>query len=406
MSRGELIHFFLFIAVALIAYNRANLPDFKEKEVYMRGIVVGDIMNESGYTATRIRVEESEIEDIEGRKALLKVYGYLPPDIRRLSLLGNVSVKNNRVYVYAKSSDIEFLPLKKGLRETLMERYSNVSMDKSMVPLGLSFLFGEPRELLPSRVQRDFLSTGLVHLLVVSGLHVGMVALVLTKMLPRFWGMKLALSGVILYALFVVPHEPPVLRASFMFSIALLIYLSFYRPNMLAVLLFSGTVMLLLYPYYLFSYSFWLSFVATAYIILTLRELEAGSGVKTLLVSASAFTGVAPLVSTFSGVSPMSVLLTPLLTPVVILYSLLGVLSLMTLMSFPPFVDLFNLTGHLFGGIVRFASSLSLNLYPNIGFYEATFLVLFGLVSLHNLRGYSKTIPLIAINLWLLVRSV
>ncbi len=372
----------------------------------MKGSVVGDIIREPGYTLTKLRIEESEIEDIEGRKAFLKVFGLLPPDTEELSLLGNVSVRNNRVFVYAKGQDVEILPHSEGLREKLMKRYTSISMDKGMVPLGLSFLFGEPRELLPSRVQRDFLNTGLVHLLVVSGLHVGTIALVLSRMLPRFQGMRLALAGVLLYSLLIVPHEPPVLRASLMFGVAILALLSFHRPNMLSILLFSGTVILLIYPHYVFSYSFWLSFLATAYIILALKDLEANTRMKTLIASASAFTGVAPLVSTFSGVSPLSVVLTPLLSPVVLLYSALGVLSFLTFMSFPPFVDLFNLTGRLFETTVHAGASLSFRLYPHIGLYEAVALSVAGLVLLYHLRGYSKVIPLVGINLWLFMRAV
>ena len=405
MSRGEVLHLILFIIAVLLAYLHSNLPDFKEEEVYIRGKIVGDVVRDTDYTLTKIKIEESEVEEIEGRKALLKVYGYLPPESREVAFSGNVIVKNNRVFIYTVGSELSILPSRKGARDILMERYERTSMDKSMVPLGLSFLFGQPRELLPSKVQRSFLNTGLVHLLVVSGLHVGTIALVLSKMLPKFHGMKLALVGIFLYVFFVVPHEPPVLRASLMFSLILLSLLTFRRPNTLAILLFSGAVVLLFYPHYVFSYSFWLSFVATAYIILVLRNLESDVRVKTFIASVSAFTGVAPLVSTFSGVSPLSVIFTPLISPVVLAYSLFGVLSLLTFMSFNPFVDLFNLTGSVFQRSVELASTLSFRLYPQLGLYEAITLVLTGLVLLYVLKGYYRLIPIAGINLWLLARA-
>ena len=406
MSRGELIHLLIFLVVLLTAYWRSSLPDFKEREVYLRGTIVGDIVRDPGYTLTRIKIEESEVEEIEGRKATLKVYGYLPAQAREVALIGNVSIRSNRVFVSAGWADVEVLPQRRSVRDFLMERYLQTSRNREVTPLGLSFLFGEPRELLPSELQRDFLSTGLVHLLVVSGLHVGTIALVLSKMLPRFQGMKLALAGILLYTAFVVPNEPPVLRASIMLSIILLSLLTFRRPNTLAILFFSGAVILLLYPYYVFSYSFWLSFVATAYIILAIKDLEAGTRAKTLVASASAFTGVAPLVSTFSGISPLSVIFTPLLSPLVLIYSLLGVLSLITLMSLPPLVDAFNLVGVIFWKAVSLASNLSFRLYPEIGFYEAVFITLIGIVSLYLLKGYAKLLPLAIMNLWLLLRAL
>jgi len=406
VRRGEVIHLLLFLLTALLAHQRSSLPDFKEKSVYVRGLLVGDIVRDPGSTTTRIRIVESELEELEGRKALLKIYGYLPPEIREVSFLGDVVVRNNRIFLYTSRREMDLIPSPRGLRDFLVERYKSTSSGREMVPLGLSFLFGEPRELLPSRIWRDFLSTGLVHLLVVSGLHIGTVALVLSKMLPRFWGMRLSLLGVGLYTALVVPGEPPVLRASLMFSLILLNLLAFRRPNALAILLLSGTLVLLAYPHYVFSYSFWLSFCATAYIILAVRDLEAGIPVKTLIASASAFTGVAPLIGTFSGVSPLSVILTPVLSPVVLIYSFFGVLSLLTLMSFPPFVDLFNLAGFLFQKAVELASLLSFTLYPRVGFSEAVLLTLLGLIPLYILRGHAKLLPLAGINLWLLGRSV
>lgn len=406
MRRGEVAHLLLFLLAALLAFQRSSLPDFVERDAYVRGFLVGDLIRDPNRTTGRIRITESEVEEVEGRKALLQVYGYLPPEAKEISFLGKVVVRNNRVFLYTSGREIDLIASERGVRDLLIDRYRSVSFHREMVPLGLSFLFGEPRELLPSGVRRDFLHTGLVHLLVVSGLHVGTVALVLSRMLPRFSGMKLSLIGVGLYTLLLVPKEPPVLRASLMFSLMILSLLTFRRPNALAILLFSGTSVLLLYPQYVFSYSFWLSFSATAYIILAVRDLEASLPVKTLIASASAFTGVAPLISTFSGVSPLSVILTPLLSPLVLIYSLFGVLSLLTLMSFPPFVDLFNLAGFLFQKAVKLASHLSFTLYPRIGSFEAVLLTLLGLTLLYILRGYFRLIPLAGLNLWLLLRSV
>ncbi len=405
MRRGEVIHLLLFLLAALLAYQRSSLPDFVERDAYVRGFLVGDLIRDPNRTTGRIRITESEVEEVEGRKAFLQVYGYLPPEAKEISFLGKVVVRNNRVFLYTSGREIDLIAPERSVRDLLIDRYRSASSHREMVPLGLSFLFGEPRELLPSGIRRDFLHTGLVHLLVVSGLHVGTVALVLSRMLPRFSGMKLSLIGVGLYTLLVVPKEPPVLRASLMFSLMILSLLTFRRPNALAILLFSGTSVLLLYPHYVFSYSFWLSFSATAYIILAVRDFEASIPVKTLIASASAFTGVAPFISTFSGVSPLSVVLTPLLSPLVLIYSLFGVLSLLTLMSFPPFVDLFNLAGFLFQETVKLASAFSFTLYPRIGSSEAVLLTLLGLALLYILRGYSRLLPLAGLNLWLLLRS-
>lgn len=404
--KGEVFHISLFLIVCVLGLLRGHLPNFEEEGVYLEGCIAGDVVREDGRVLTRLKVERSELEGLEGRKVLLTVYGYLPGSAGCVGLIGDVRVKDNRVYVYVRAEDLEYKDRGKGLREFLVERYRKASDGEPVLRFGLSFLFGEPRDLLPGEVQGDFLRTGLVHLLVISGLHVGMIALLLSKMLPYFLGLKLALAGVLIYSFLIVPNEPPVLRATLMVTLIMLSHLTFRKPNHVNILLFSGTVILLVYPHYVYSYSFWLSFLATAYIILMLRDLEGGRVLKALAVSSSAFTGVAPLISTFSYISPMSVFFTPLIAPVVLLYSFFGMLSIMTLMSFQPFIDLFNLTGKAFVGAVSLASDMSFQIYPRIGTSEAILITLTGLVGLYILKGKARLGAVILVNGWLWVRAL
>ena len=401
--RREILHLIVFSVVMLTAIVRAGLEDFREEGVFMRVAFKGYIEETDSYIRASALVLESEIEELEGRRASLKVLGYVPTETGRLSILGNILVRDNRVYITASAEDVW---VEKSIRNTLIERYDRISKNEEASALGRSFLFGDPREGIPSEVQKDFLSTGLVHLLVISGLHVGTVGLILYKALPRNMGLNLALLGIPLYTYFIVPNDPPVLRASLMFMIMVASALTFRRVNTLAVLLFSGSVILAVYPHYVFSYSFWLSFLATAYILLMMRDLEGGKVFKSVAVSSSAFTGTAPLVGSFSFLSPVSVILTPLIAPIVFIYALLGVASLITFMSFPPLVDMFNLAGLLFLKVVDLASSISFQIYPHIGVYEAIFLSVAGIVALYMLKGRLKLIPVASINGWLLVRSL
>ena len=399
-------HLLLFLIICAVAFWRANLPNFTEKGVFIRASVVGDVFYEEGSYKARVKILESDIRELEGRKAFLMVFGYMREFPKEIIFDGKVKVRNNKVFIYAQARDIEGVVRDKSIRDWFIGRYEQVSSDKEMVPLGKAFLFGEPRDLLPARVQKDFLQSGLVHLLVVSGLHVGTIALVLSYMLPRFWGLKLALVGVILYSTLLVNTEPPILRATIMTALVILALLSFRRPNGLAILLFSGSAILGLYPHYLFSYSFWMSFVATAYIILAIRGLNVDNKIKTLIASLSAFTGVSPLVATFSGISPMSVIFTPLLSPVVLLYSLFGILSLITFMSFPPFVDIFNLMGRIFELSVAYLSDVSFRLYPQLSVTEAFILLSVGAFFLYVLRGFKRLVPLFAINSYLTLKAI
>ena len=369
--------------------------------------VRGDVLYEPGFITTKVLIEESEIKELEGRKAFLKIYGIKELDSFYFALVGNVNVRNGHIYINTSREDIEFYE-EGGIRKELIERYLRASEDFSqdVKALGLTFLFGEPREVLRSEVRQSFLSTGLVHLLVISGLHVGTLALIFRKILPANVSSLVALIGVSFYVWVIAPKEAPVLRAYLMFLFFVFTWISFRRPDPLAILFLSGSSILALLPHYVTSFSFWLSFLATLYIILALENTDGRAVKKTLLVSASAFTGTAPLISTFSFISPLSIVATPLIGPIVALFSFFGILALISFMSFSPFVSLFNLTGLVFLKTVSSAEHLSLKLFPQISLWEAVALSFTGALFLFILRGNLKILSLVGVNLYLIVRAL
>ena len=84
------------------------------------------------------------------------------------------------------------------------------------------------RERLDSTTYTDFVRTGTIHLLVVSGLHVGLLALaiwtiVCSGLLPRKTGLLITAVVVIAYAL-IAGGRPPVLRASVLVVLTLMSY--------------------------------------------------------------------------------------------------------------------------------------------------------------------------------------
>jgi len=93
--------------------------------------------------------------------------------------------------------------------------------------IALTFIFGEERENLPLEVEEVFLKTGLIHVLVVSGLHVGFVFLFLYKLFPR------------VVSPFLVPPNPPAIRLSLMLLFYALSLIFYRRYCSLCTLFFS-----------------------------------------------------------------------------------------------------------------------------------------------------------------------
>ena len=310
------------------------------------------------------------------------------------------------MYVYPIDDTVERVKDGGGIRRFLKKRYVDHTEDLRVRSLGLSFLFGEPRTQVSPDVQKSFLSTGLVHLLVISGLHIGIIAGIFLKALPRKISLYASLIGVGLYTLLIVPHEPPVLRATIMFALFLISAMTYRKPIPLAILLFSGSIILVLYPHYAFSYSFWLSFFATLYIILFLQENRSRLIPKSFGVSLSAFAGVSPLIASLSYISPLSVVFTPLISPLVVAYSTLGMLSLISGMYFAPFVDLFNFAGGIFIGSVSILESFSLRIIPSVGTIEAVVVTVIGALVMYFLPPQRRFLVPGGMIFYLFIRSL
>ena len=122
-----------------------------------------------------------------------------------------------------------------------------------------------------------FRNSGLTHLLVVSGLHLTLVAATVRRLLRRL-GVGFRLSAIltmpaILVFMLLVGFSPSVCRAGVMCLVWLSSYLVSRRPDGLNSLGLSAMILLAANPYTLLNAGFQLSFLATAGILLIARRL-------------------------------------------------------------------------------------------------------------------------------------
>ncbi|MGE5355505.1 MAG: ComEC/Rec2 family competence protein [Deltaproteobacteria bacterium] len=138
---------------------------------------------------------------------------------------------------------------------------------RSNADLAISIILGD-RQDLSREILTSFSSTGLTHVLSVSGMHVGIVALILNWMFSfignnRWWykilKVSLQLSGIWAYS-FLAGNEPAVMRAAFMISL-LLVGMNLKKYiNSLNILFGSAIILLLFNPFQLFQLSFLFSY--------------------------------------------------------------------------------------------------------------------------------------------------
>ncbi|WP_347160158.1 ComEC/Rec2 family competence protein [Pontibacter chitinilyticus] len=127
---------------------------------------------------------------------------------------------------------------------------------------------------LDNSIRQAYANTGTMHVLAVSGLHVGLIYIVLMLLLSRFnrssrqrvLGALLVLGVLWLYA-FVTGLSPSVLRAVVMFSLVTVGLALQRRTSIYNTIAFAAWVLLLLNPYYLLDVGFQLSFLAVLGIV-------------------------------------------------------------------------------------------------------------------------------------------
>ncbi|MXY97318.1 MAG: DNA internalization-related competence protein ComEC/Rec2 [Gemmatimonadetes bacterium] len=229
-----------------------------------------------------------------------------------------------------------------------IDRSIDQTMRGDSAALLKGILLGERRQL-PEDLLQTFRTIGLAHILAVSGLHVGLITLVIYTLLsvlrlPRNIVVAGTLGVLVLYA-FITNLTPSVIRATIMAALFLAGRQLDRQTDTVNILAVAAIVILLIWPSALFDLSFQLSFLAT-YAIITgyprMKELLPERISRSekwwarwlrdgLLVSVAAQLGALPVVAgTFYQVSWMSAVANLFIGPLVFLNTTFGVLTALT----------------------------------------------------------------------------
>jgi competence protein ComEC len=145
--------------------------------------------------------------------------------------------------------------------------------------IALALILGD-KSLIDSEITASFTNTGAMHVLAVSGLHIGIIMQILMVVFgffPRIFTKNRAIIIVVIlmwaYS-FITGLSPSVLRAVFMFSVLVLAQLMGKNYSPLNTLFFTGFVLVILQPFTLFDIGFQLSFLAMLGIFLVYKPIE------------------------------------------------------------------------------------------------------------------------------------
>ena len=146
------------------------------------------------------------------------------------------------------------------------------------------------KSLLDNEIRETFGNTGAMHVLAVSGLHVGILLLLLMFCFERistFISRRTALIIVLItlwFYAFLTGLSPSVIRAVFMFSILVISQVFYKKYNPINVLFFTAFVLILANPNYLMDMGFQLSYLAMLGIFVFYGPIEKAVKVENFIL--------------------------------------------------------------------------------------------------------------------------
>ncbi|WP_026476276.1 ComEC/Rec2 family competence protein [Alkaliphilus transvaalensis] len=222
--------------------------------------------------------------------------------------------------------------------KSYVEKFYDSTLQDPQGEIMKSVLFGNQGYLSPE-IRSAFSKSGTAHMVAVSGLHIGILVLLLEKVLKILTVGRnkrlIVISGCIFLYGYIVGFPVSIIRAASMYVLYVLAYFLDRRYDSINCLMFIGVVTLMFNPLSLFSVSFQLSFSATLS-ILTLYPLinkipmKIPQSLKGLLVvTLAAQLGTTPIIAYhFNEISIISLLVNLLIVPTLGLLLSLGLISI------------------------------------------------------------------------------
>jgi len=195
--------------------------------------------------------------------------GYL----RRLGIYYSAFVDTGNYFILGHGGGNKILLLANRVRNRLIEVYRFNGISGTDLKL-LSALTLGYRQALDKEIMQKFSKAGAMHILAVSGLHVGILYGVLILLFGRFLKTryKYLILILILFVLWsfalITGFSPSVRRSAFMFSLITISQVTLRKTNIFNSLAASAFIMLMFFPLDLFSVGFWLSYFAVLSIVL------------------------------------------------------------------------------------------------------------------------------------------
>ena len=258
-------------------------------------------------------------------------------------IYGTTFLQDDEIKSFSSERDATLIEKSLLLRERVISLFREWGISGDELALLSALMVGE-RNLFSQEVEDDYTKSGLAHMLSISGMHVGILLLIINFMLwfmnrsTHLRIMKWIILFVVLWGFACISGlAPSAVRAVIMCLFLELMYFSHEKRYPLNIIFVTALCMLIYNPFYLFDISFQLSFAAVISIILfytpimdmmRCRYRVVNSFSSVIALSISAQIGAAPLVlyyfSNFSSYFLLSNILSSFLVVVIMVVALIS----------------------------------------------------------------------------------
>ena len=193
--------------------------------------------------------------------------------MKNLGVVKQLNISSNKFQILENSSN-SLRSFAGCLRNRIIVKLKQQDFEKDEMAVIQALLLGQRQEL-SKEIQANYASAGVIHILAVSGLHVGIILFMLNwllKFLNR-WKYGVVIKTLFLLALLwsfalLAGLSPSVVRAVSMFSFVAIGLQLKRRTSVLNTLFASLLILLLINPYYIFQVGFQLSYSAVFSIVI------------------------------------------------------------------------------------------------------------------------------------------
>ena len=231
-----------------------------EKELFIKSVDVYDTLRLNG-----------ELEEAEGSK---DIYSF---DYKQYLKSKNINyiIKIDKITLISKEKSFF-----KGIKCFLLKRNSN--------PYIKAFIFGNNKSIITD-VMSSYQEIGISHLFAISGMHIGLLTLVISKLLMKL-NIKekyifIIISLFLFFYLFITGVSPSILRAIFFYLFFSLNKIYNFNIKGVNIFLLIFSISLLVNPYYIHEVSFLYSYTISFSILLVGNKISNGSYFKRLFLT-------------------------------------------------------------------------------------------------------------------------